>query len=286
MKFIFLFFTILFTQGLLAQNSILGSWKGVMYPDGSNEKEAILFYLDLVGSGDQISGKTRNEIYMTDLYSVKKIKGEFDKNKVSFKEFVVESKKSSSKVTWCSSDFKGEYNDSTGYLSGTFLSSTCRRMSGKFVLYRSKDKFPEKEETEYGHAWRDDLIKSLKLGQNAPEIRELERKNFVFQPIYFDHDKAEIKIEYQVYLKEMIRVVNGHSDLRIQITGHTDAVGPDSYNILLSERRAKSIEVFFKGNGLELKKLVIDFKGEKEPVDNNETSEGKQKNRRVDFKFI
>ena len=82
MKFAFLFLTILFSQVSVAQNSILGSWKGVMYRDGYDEKDAFLFYLDLVGSGSEITGKTRNEIYMTDLYAVKKIKGSFDKNKV------------------------------------------------------------------------------------------------------------------------------------------------------------------------------------------------------------
>ena len=80
MKFAFLFLTILFSQVSVAQNSILGSWKGVMYRDGYDEKDAFLFYLDLVGSGSEITGKTRNEIYMTDLYAVKKIKGSFDKN--------------------------------------------------------------------------------------------------------------------------------------------------------------------------------------------------------------
>ena len=84
----------------------------------------------------------------------------------------------------------------------------------------------------------------------------------------------------------MARVVNGHSDLRIKIIGHTDADGSDIYNIDLSARRAKAIQEYFLKCGLESFKLVIDFKGEKMPIDNNQTSEGKQHNRRVDFQFI
>jgi outer membrane protein OmpA-like peptidoglycan-associated protein len=126
----------------------------------------------------------------------------------------------------------------------------------------------------------------LLKGRKAPEIQELERKNFQFQPIYFDHNKAEIKPEFYNYLAKMARVVNGHSDLRIKIIGHTDADGSDIYNIDLSARRAKAIQEYFLKCGLESFKLVIDFKGEKMPIDNNQTSEGKQHNRRVDFQFI
>jgi OOP family OmpA-OmpF porin len=282
---------IIFIAGIcLSQKSVLnpiqGTWKGVLLKDAQKESEAIVFYLDLVIKDGEITGKTREELYDTDLFAVKRIKGKIDGNKFNFNEFVIETQKSSSKTTWCNSDFVCVYTDSTGYITGSFSSSNCKRLSGKIVLYRSLEKFKDKEEKLLSHVWRDDLLKDIKSGRKAPEIREKEMKNFKFQAIYFDHDKTEIKQEFHAYLKEMIRVVNGHSDLRIQITGHTDNVGSNSYNEDLSRRRAKSIEDFFKANGLELKKLKIDFKGESEPIDNNQTEEGKRKNRRVDFKFI
>jgi outer membrane protein OmpA-like peptidoglycan-associated protein len=108
----------------------------------------------------------------------------------------------------------------------------------------------------------------------------------VFEPIYFDYDKDSLKVEYQAYLKEMVRVVLDHTDLRIKITGHTDADGSNVYNKDLSARRAKSIQDFFMKCGLPNHKVVTDFKGEEEPVDNNKTDNGKQRNRRVDFTFI
>lgn len=253
---------------------------------GAKPSEYRLFYVTFTTDKNTLTGKTREEIYETDLYAVQKIKGEKKEKSLQFKQFVVESKKNSSKITWCSADFEGTYDDSTGYLKGTFKSSTCRNYNGIFVLYRSKSKFAEKESSSLGHAWRDEFIADLKANRKAPEIREKERANFKFEPIYFDHNKTEIKTEYKSYLIDMIQVVNGHSDLRIQITGHTDSDGSEIYNTDLSRRRAESIKTFFKENGLDLKKLEIDFKGEKEPIDNNNTEEGKHKNRRVDFKFI
>jgi OOP family OmpA-OmpF porin len=84
----------------------------------------------------------------------------------------------------------------------------------------------------------------------------------------------------------MARVLDGIHDLRVEITGHTDAVGTDQYNIGLSERRAKAIKDYFKKQGIDPEKLEIDFKGKREPVESNKTKEGKQRNRRVHFKFI
>lgn len=276
----------LLASTLMSQTNFAGLWQGIMLKDGLKDKESSLFYVNFQADGTSITGKTREEVYSTELYAIQKIKGTIKNNTIEFKQFVIEAKKTSSKITWCSSDFTGEYDDSTGYLKGSFKSSTCKRNTGTFILYRSKAAFAETENPALGHGWRDEFLLDLKYKRNAPEIRDKERANFKFQPIYFDHDKTEIKAEFHAYLIEMIRVVNGHSDLRIQVTGHTDAVGSDIYNQDLSRRRAESIKVFFKANGLEIKKLVIDFKGESEPIDNNTTEEGKQRNRRVDFKFI
>ena len=126
----------------------------------------------------------------------------------------------------------------------------------------------------------------LNDGISAPNIRKEELQRFVFQPIYFDYNKAVIKPEFEPYLKELIRMVKSHSDLRIQITGHTDADGSNAYNLKLSKERAKALLLFFEQNGLPKDRVVIDFKGETQPVDVNNNEQGKQKNRRVDFKFI
>lgn len=286
MKYLFFSIALLFSEAFLSQTNLNGLWQGVLLKDGAKENEAIIIYVNLSNNSGVLSGKTREENYNTDLYAIQPIKGIVKEKHIEFKQTVIESKKGSSKVIWCSSNFIGDFVDSMGYIYGTFKSSTCKRNMGKFILFRSKATFSEGALPTLGHAWRDRFLDDIKNKRKAPDLRELEMKNFKFQPVYFDHDRAEIKAEYYPYLREMIRVVNGHSDLRIEITGHTDAVGSVVYNADLSRRRAESIKSFFKENGFELKKLIIDFKGELEPIDSNETEEGKQRNRRVDFKFI
>lgn len=283
-----LLFTIICCSLMLhanTQTNFNGVWQGILQIDGTKPNESRLLYCQFSGK-ESISGKTREEIYGSEYYAVSQLSGSSKNNNISFKQKVIESKKTSSKITWCVAEFEGVYNDSTGYIKGTFKSSTCKRHLGTFIIYRSKIAFQDKDLAPLGHAWRDVFLDDLKAGRKAPEIREQERANFKFQSIFFDHDQTIIKEEYHAYLKEMIRVVNGHSDLRILVTGHTDADGSAIYNQDLSRRRAESIRKFFSENGLDLKKLEVDFRGENEPIDNNATEAGKRLNRRVDFKFI
>ena len=83
-----------------------------------------------------------------------------------------------------------------------------------------------------------------------------------------------------------MRVIEGHTDLRIKVTGNTDADGSDVYNLELSKKRAEALINFFVSKGLSRDRIEIEFKGESNPIDTNTTPEGKQRNRRVDFSFI
>jgi outer membrane protein OmpA-like peptidoglycan-associated protein len=183
-------------------------------------------------------------------------------------------------------NFELSYDEETGYLKGKYESSDCRRVMGSVILYRSKMNFNQDKEPTATHLWKALLARDYKKGYPSPEIREIERNNFKFQPIFFDHDKSEIKPEFYDYLNKIARVLDGHSDLRVKVTGHTDAVGSDAYNIGLSERRAKAIVDYFLTQGIKEDKLEFDFKGKRMPAATNETPEGKQRNRRVDFEFI
>lgn len=270
----------------VGQNKLVGTWQGFMIKDGSTNDQAMILYAQFEINNEVVSGRTRNEIVNTDLFAVKKIKGSAKDKSISFSEFVIEKKKNSTKSNWCNINADLVYDDSTGYLKGRFTSSDCKRNNGTIILYRINATLSATSESPMSHSWYKNFQSDLKKGYAAPEIREKERKNFTFQPIYFDYDKADIRPEYFSFLKRMARVVDGHSDLRIKVTGHTDGDGSDAYNIELSRRRAESIVNHFVSLGLSKDRIVIDFKGEKEPVDNNNTPEGKQKNRRVDFTFI
>jgi len=264
-----------------------GLWKGSMYANGTNPSKGypVYFEFDISKSGE-ITGKSRNEKYNTNDFAIKNLKGNNSSNSLTINETVVTKKSSNIKITWCRYQFQLTYNPETGYITGTYTSNDCKNQIGKLVLYREEGTFPAEQINPESHHWFDLLVKDLTKGLNAPEIRKKERENFVFQPIYFDYDKSEIKDEFHDFLNRMIKVLEGHSDLRVKVTGHTDSDGSDEYNIGLSKRRAQAIIDYFVGKGLSADRLEFDFKGERAPVDSNATSEGRQRNRRVDFEFI
>jgi outer membrane protein OmpA-like peptidoglycan-associated protein len=282
------FWTIVLLINMLpvaAQNQLKGTWQGLMIRDGQSLDQAVIVYFDFTGDGDFI-GKSREEVTGKDAFIVKKLKGTKQAKTVQLKQFVADKKKEIPGVKWCNIEATLTFIDSTGYLEGTYKSTECRGYSGKIICYRSTLPLSYEPTVKEVQSWRPIFVDDLKKGRKAPEIRDLERKNFRFQPIYFDHDKAEIRPEFKTFLVSMVQVVNGHSDLRIKVIGHTDADGSDAYNIDLSQRRAQAIIDFFLALGLSRDRIQIEFRGEAEPVGDNSTPEGKQLNRRVDFAFI
>ena len=101
--------------------------------------------------------------------------------------------------------------------------------------------------------------------------------------IYFAFDKSEFNSETitEKYINESNKYLNQNLQARLSITGHTDATGSDEYNQALGYRRAQSVQHYFESNGIAADKIIIESKGEKEPVDNNGTEAGRAANRRA-----
>lgn len=275
-----------YTGFVQKESDLVGLWQGVLIPNGNQLESSAPFYIQIQKDGSRYAGLTREEVYNTDFYAIGKYYGDLEHKTFSFKHVVYQKKSGGSRINWCKLDAELTYNDSTGYLEGNYTSSDCRQKVGQIVLFRSQATFSEEERKILTHVARDQMVKDLKKGRPAPIIREIQRKNFQFQPIYFDYDKDSIRPEYFEFLEEIVEIIDGHSDLRVKVVGNTDADGSDEYNEDLSKRRAQSIIDFFVSKGISADRLVIDFNGEKKPVDTNATKEGKQRNRRVEFSFI
>lgn len=280
---LFLFFSI----QLQAQHKFEGVWQGLLIQKGTNllKSYIVWFEFNIDNNGD-IKGFTRDEAPNSQFYAFKKLKGKVSGDTVEFKQILIEKQSNSASSYWCLANGTLIYNDSTGYLRGPWDSYDCKRTRGEIVLIRSEHKLSKTKDPSVSHKWRDDLIQDLTRGKNAPEIRKKERENFVFTPIYFDHDQDTIKQEFKKYLSKMAEIVEDHSDLRIKIIGHTDSNGTDEYNVGLSERRAANVKKFFLQHHVKGDKIVIEFKGEKDPINTNSSAEGRKQNRRVDFEFI
>lgn len=285
MRFLLPILFFCFTQFALAEN-LSGLWQGVMVPAGQKMENGTILYMYIDGNEGEVQGLMRDEQFESEYYAVKQAHFSIKSDAVGFKQVVISKNKKSSSLKWCRMNGDLVYDSNTGYLSGNYTSSDCKRVSGTIILYKADGKLQESDESPKSQIWFEPFMKDYREGLSAPKIRDLERKNFKFEPVFFDYDKAEIRIEHHAFLDRMIKVVKGHSDLRVKVVGHTDSDGSDSYNDELSKRRAEAIIQYFVEHGLKADRLEFDFKGERNPKSTNTTPEGKQLNRRVDFSFI
>lgn len=104
--------------------------------------------------------------------------------------------------------------------------------------------------------------------------------------IFFDFDKATLRNESYPELNRLLEFMNNYPNIRIHIQGHTDSVGDENYNQQLSERRADAVARFLRVNGINTDRLIVEGKGESDPIADNNSAEGRQQNRRVEFEII
>lgn len=270
-------------------NYLEGTWQGIItkYNKSPKDGDAIWFDFTVDPSTGEMKGESRLERPFTDYYAYKNIKGKvLSKREVEFEDVFIGARKNSGRNVWCMLKGTLTYDDSTGYLTGKWSSSDCSRASGEMILYRSKYQLSKNDTLSMYHSWVNNMVNDLKRGWSAYYVRDAEMRDFIFRPVYFDHDKDILKAEFNDYLRQMSQIVNSHSDLRILIIGHTDSNGSDQYNIDLSARRAKRIKQYLVSVGVPEDRIVIEYRGEKDPATSNSTSDGKRLNRRVDFEFI
>jgi OmpA-OmpF porin, OOP family len=104
--------------------------------------------------------------------------------------------------------------------------------------------------------------------------------------VLFDFDKSVIKPEGKSKLDDISNKVRGVSLEVVIAIGHADSIGTDQYNQRLSVRRAESVKAYLVSKGIEGNRVYTEGKGEKQPVADNKTREGRAKNRRVEIEVI
>jgi len=103
---------------------------------------------------------------------------------------------------------------------------------------------------------------------------------------FFDFDKSVLKAEGKAKLDDLVSKMGGINLEVIIAVGHTDSVGGDAYNQRLSVRRSEAVKAYLTTKGVEKNRVYTEGKGEKQPVADNKTSEGRAKNRRVEIEVV
>lgn len=129
-------------------------------------------------------------------------------------------------------------------------------------------------------------ISNIRITSAAPDMRSklLTEGKIVSYGMYFDVNSDQVKPESYGSLKQIADVMNENPEVSIKIVGHTDADGNDAANMDLSKRRAASVKnELVKTFSIPANRIETDGMGESQPLQNNNTTEGKAKNRRVEF---
>lgn len=126
--------------------------------------------------------------------------------------------------------------------------------------------------------------------EEVVEVKQTQAEKKEFIPIeknvLFEFDKAVVQKGSFGALESIVNILNTKSELKISLKGHTDAQGPENYNVMLSKNRVSAVKDFLLANGISADRIIIEALGEKVPIADNSSSEGRKLNRRVEVRFI
>lgn len=143
-----------------------------------------------------------------------------------------------------------------------------------------------------------DLVSVLPLGDAHRELyasmdevdtffeNKTEKRSLILENVYFDTNSYEILPESEEDLQIVLQKLQDYPNIQIHVTGHTDAIASETYNMTLSLNRAKSVKAYLIANGIAESRILMDGKGESEPLRTNETEQGRAINRRVELRRL
>lgn len=108
----------------------------------------------------------------------------------------------------------------------------------------------------------------------------------VLNNIFFDLNKFELKPESKAELDKVVLLLQENPTLKIEISGHTDNIGKPADNQVLSNNRAKAVVSYLINSRIAANRLTYKGYGEKQPIADNNTENGRAKNRRTELKVV
>ena len=166
-------------------------------------------------------------------------------------------------------------------VSGEFLaciltgSNILMNVTHPYYLLYSENFQIEKNYTEL-----EPYLKNIAL--KRPEVGE----TFVLRNVFFDFDKSTLKKESEVELNKLVDYLTSNKGIKIEIGGHTDNQGSQTYNEKLSNDRAKAVYDYLVNKGIDSNRMSYKGYGLNKPIASNDTEEGRALNRRTEFTIV
>lgn len=176
--------------------------------------------------------------------------------------------------------------------SKVIFTSKCNSTTGKYLVSLPSGK-------NYGIAVKADGYLFHSENFNIPDtaafqviVKDIDLNKIqvgskiVLKNIFFDFDKATLRSESISELSRLQKLLADYPNMRIEISGHTDNKGSNDYNTRLSQSRAKAVVDYLIAKGFDSSRLEYKGYAFSQPIATNDTDEGRQLNRRVEFKIL
>ncbi|MFV0481214.1 MAG: OmpA family protein [Campylobacteraceae bacterium] len=144
------------------------------------------------------------------------------------------------------------------------------------------------EPVVYGDSDGDGVTDDKDLCPNTPKGQKVDAVGCVkviSLKINFGFNKDTITPEFDEQIQTVAAILNSEKSYSVKLEGHTDSIGSDTYNLKLSERRAKAVANRLIELGVAKESIITEWYGEKRPIADNKTPEGRAENRRVDTTY-
>jgi type IX secretion system PorP/SprF family membrane protein len=130
---------------------------------------------------------------------------------------------------------------------------------------------------------RRDTVSPVQVVLNKKEKSIVEK---AFKNLEFETNKAEIKESSNSSLDDLAKLLSDKNEYNLLLSGHTDNVGSLTFNFELSEKRVFAVKNYLVGKGISSDRIITEEFGFTRPLEPNSSSEGRSKNRRVEFKIV
>ena len=173
-----------------------------------------------------------------------------------------------------------DYLDKCPFVKGRVDNDGC-----PFIGDKDRDGIPDRED-------KCPEVKGLEIYEGCPDSNSLRVTELVTvmsysKSIYFNTDSNSIRSGfYYTMLDDVAEIMLKNKNVTFSISGYTDDVGPEEYNLKLSERRANEARNYLIDRGVEADRIFAKGYGEVNPKYSNYTKQGKQLNRRVEIKSV
>lgn len=176
--------------------------------------------------------------------------------------------------------------------TGETTYKTMTDTTGKYTVRLPEPKVYGIEINATGYLYYLDIIDLKGVNPDEPVERDFYLKRIevgtkvVLENIYFETGKSILTVDSYDALDQVVRFLENNASVRLEISGHTDNTGSLSVNKRLSEARAKAVVDYVVERGISDRRLEYRGYADSQPVASNDTSEGREMNRRVEFKVL